>query len=77
MTYRDFPLLECMHAAETLIASGATVYQKWTCAKCGERVTANNPNTFTARATHDDCGGAETDIVQSGCNYVVIMAVHP
>ncbi len=71
MTYRDFPLLECMTAAETLITGGDTVFQKWTCAKCGERVTANAENTFTARGSHDDCGG-ETDLVQSGCNYMVI-----
>ena len=78
MPYTNFPLKECGDAVDKIIREnkGAMVYQKWTCAKCGERVTANNPNIFTTRGYHQErndgkmCQGV-TDIEKDGCNYQV------
>jgi hypothetical protein len=68
---KDYPLEECQAAMVKLIAKGATVYQKWTCGKCGARVTANNPNMLTMYGHHEDCGHV-TDLVVRGCNYVAM-----
>jgi len=69
----DYPLQECAAAAEKILAKNKAVkiYQKWTCAKCGARVTANQPNVFTTMGHHEDCDGI-TDIAEQGCNYMVI-----
>lgn len=68
----DYPLQECADAAEKLIDKGWLVFQKWTCDKCGDRVTANTPNTFTTLGHHEACGFI-TDITKTGCNYMIIM----
>jgi hypothetical protein len=74
--YNDYPLHECAREAEKLIAKGCDVYQKWTCAACGERVTANQPNHWTEQGHHEEkadgspCGHI-TDIRLTGCNYIV------
>ena len=58
---------------------GHIVYQKWTCAKCGERVTANIPNMITQNGRHEEkadgspCGHI-TDCAKAGGNYMLIMA---
>lgn len=76
--YKDHPIEECLERALPFIEKGATVYQKWTCARCGERVTANNPNTFTELGHHEEkadgtaCGYV-TDIRKTGCNWALHM----
>ena len=45
-TYNDFEIEEMLPKIDELIRSGVLVYLKWTCPKCGERVTANEPNTY-------------------------------
>lgn len=70
MRYNDYPLKECIEAADKIVARGGTVYQKWTCSGCGGRITANNPNTFTVTGHCEDCGHI-TDIAARGCNYLV------
>jgi hypothetical protein len=52
---------------------GIRVFQKWTCAKCRERITANEPNNFTIMGKCEDCGYV-TDMRISGCNYMVIAS---
>ena len=69
----NHPLEECVKGANKFVAGGCQVYQKWTCAKCGDRVTAYNPNTFSEQCHHEDCGHI-TDIRLSGCNYMVVAS---
>jgi hypothetical protein len=71
MKHKDYPLTECLEAMNKLVLKGATVYQKWTCERCGDRVTANNPNTITAHGHHEDCGHV-TDLTIKGCNYTAM-----
>ena len=74
MRYNDYPIAECAEACEKIIAKGGTVYQKWTCDGCGERITANNPNTFTLKGHCEGCNHI-TDIAAKGCNYLVHFTV--
>ena len=72
--YNDYPILECANALEQLKERHPhmTFFQKWTCAKCGERVTGETPNQLFTSGRHDgDCGHV-TDILQTGCNYLII-----
>ncbi|HEY7417410.1 MAG TPA: hypothetical protein VH593_19660 [Ktedonobacteraceae bacterium] len=69
--YQDFPLAECANMANKYIAGGAKVYQKFTCEKCGARLTIDQPNTFYESADCDRCG-AVTDIKKNGCNYMMV-----
>ncbi len=66
--YNDYPLDECVQAAEQLIADGADVHQKWTCRHCGARQTMGTANTFYRSGTCEACGGVT---VISKCNYLV------
>lgn len=66
----DFPFKEVCKAAEQLAKAGCAVHQKWTCEKCGERVTANTANYFTTFGHHEECGHI-TNIEKKGCNYIV------
>lgn len=72
--YNDHPIDECAKVADRLIAAGCDVYQKWTCGKCGERVTANNANHWTEQGHHEEkadgspCGHI-TNLRIAGCNY--------
>ena len=78
--YKDFPWDECWAACERIIADGSDIYQKWTCEKCGERVMANQKNTWTEHGHHEEkldgspCGHI-TDIRKRGCNYMVITLI--
>lgn len=71
MTYNDYPIEECVKTADRLIAKGAKVFQKWTCAHCGARETMNEPNVFFKSGKCEDCGKL-TNIEKRGCNYLVI-----
>lgn len=44
----DRPIAELLPEIDGFIARGATVYIKWTCPKCGERVIADEPNVYNA-----------------------------
>jgi hypothetical protein len=66
---RDYPINECLAAAEQLIRGGvADVYQKWTCQHCGSRQTMEEKNKFFASGICEDCKG--TTIIQK-CNYML------
>ena len=71
--YNNYPLEECEEAALKLIANGATVHQKFTCAGCGARLTMPTPNVFFTEGDCDKCE-AITDIAKDGCNYLAIAA---
>jgi len=74
--FNDHPLHECAETAGKLIEAGCTIYQKWTCEKCGDRVTANEANHWTTHGHHEQredgspCGHI-TDLRIKGCNYMV------
>lgn len=52
----DLPLAECSLKAEEMIAAGGTVFQKFTCEKCGNRLIMDQPNTFYVNGSCDKCG---------------------
>lgn len=68
---RDYPLLEVMETAKLVVDNGGTIFQKWTCQGCGQRVTGDNPNTLTAYG-QCQCGHV-TNIAKTGCNYMAAM----
>ena len=65
----NFPLSECRERAADLMDGGATIWQKWTCDKCGSREMQKTPNIFFP---FGECKcGHVTDIEASGCNYML------
>jgi hypothetical protein len=71
--YNDYPLEEIASAVPEAIARGATIFQKWTCEACGDRVTGSTPNQLYRFGKHDDCGHI-TDLSVKGCNYMAIYS---
>jgi hypothetical protein len=71
----DYPLEDLVESANKIIATGGTVYQKWTCEACGERVVANEANVFHTSMTHEDCpsDAGHVTLTPKG-NYLVIAA---
>ena len=65
-------LLAMFETASEFVAGGATVYQKFTCTECDNRLTIEEANTFYTAATCDRCGKV-TDIRKNGCNYMLIL----
>jgi hypothetical protein len=70
--YKDFPFDEICQAADQKVKEGFEVYQKFTCAGCGQRLTIDVPNHFHRTGTCDRCP-AVTDIEKQGCNYMLHM----
>jgi hypothetical protein len=70
--FRDFPFGEVVTKAQALAAAGHDVYQKFTCAGCGARLTMEEPNDFHETGTCDRCN-VITDIKARGCNYMPHM----
>lgn len=66
----DFPWDDVIKKAEKLAQDGIDVYQKFTCAGCGQRLTIEVPNHFYETGTCDKCP-AVTDIKKQGCNYMI------
>ena len=71
--FKNHPLDVCQKAAEEKMNEGWTVYQKFSCAKCGQRLTIHEPNVFYRTGTCDKCGHI-TDIAADGCNYLLATA---
>ena len=71
---KDYPLQECAEAAAKYIEHGGTVFQKFTCEKCGQRLRIDEPNKFFPSGSCDFCGHV-TNIEKRGCNYVLIKAL--
>lgn len=70
--YHNIPLEEAAKRADEWLHlyPTAKVYQKWTCEKCGDRVTANNPNIFTTKGHHQKAGCEYiTDMTKTGCGF--------
>lgn len=70
--YTDFPFDEVTKKAEEIISRGHDVYQKFTCAGCGQRLGMETPNHFYKTGTCDNCSTV-TDIEKQGCNFMVHM----
>jgi hypothetical protein len=68
--YNDYPWDEIVKAVNQHIANGATIYQKFSCEKCGQRLTMDVPNILFYEGTCDRCGHT-TDIRKRGCNYLL------
>jgi hypothetical protein len=76
VNYNDFPLMDCIKAAQHVVAQHAghaVVFHKFTCAQCGARQTCAEANRFFTHATCEECGGI-TDIQISGCNMMTHAA---
>ena len=67
----DHPMEDCILEAQKLVHDGHQIFQKFTCAKCGERLTIDEPNKFYTHGTCHVCGTL-TDIRINGCNYMLI-----
>jgi hypothetical protein len=62
MTDHNYPLNQILEEADKLLANpNVSVYQKFTCAGCGNRLTIEEPNTFYTSGKCDKCE-AITDI---------------
>ncbi len=68
--YDDYPIEECAVECGPLIANGATVWQKYSCANCGSRQVMAHPNIFYTQGKCEECG-VITDIESQGCNYML------
>lgn len=68
----DHPFDEVVKTATDWIGRGGTVHQKFSCAKCGERLTVAEANVFFEAGSCDRCGWI-TDIRKSGCNYLLVV----
>jgi len=69
--YKDYPFAEIAEAAERLADEGHRVYQKFSCAQCGQRLTMDVPNVMYKTGACDKCGHI-TNIEAQGCNYLLI-----
>jgi hypothetical protein len=67
----NYPLMECARSASLLIDRGATIHQKYTCAKCGSRQMMAEANKFFTEGKCERCSHV-TNIQLHGCNYLVI-----
>lgn len=67
----DFPFNDVVAKATELSKFGFLVFQKFTCAGCGQRLTIETPNTFHTTGSCDKCP-ALTDIEKQGCNYMLM-----
>ena len=70
----DYPFYEVVKTAKELINEGATIYQKFTCCKCGSRQGMDVPNTFFKKGKCEECGW-ETNLIIAGCNYMVVRDI--
>jgi hypothetical protein len=67
---RDFPFDLMCEQAKRRVGEGMTIYQKFTCAGCGSRLTMDNPNILFETGSCDKCDTI-TDIRKHGCNFLV------
>lgn len=67
------PFDEVLKNADATIERGGTVYQQFTCGKCGAKLSMDIPNTFYTSGTCDQCGTI-TDLKANGCNFMAVMS---
>jgi hypothetical protein len=66
----DCPFYETAEDAEKWVKKGCTVFQKFSCEKCGSRQTMENPNAFHTKGRCEECGHV-SDLIENGCNYIL------
>ena len=72
---KDYPFDEIVAAVKSHAAKGCFCYQKFTCGKCGNRLTMEEANVLYTKGTCDKCGH-ETDIKAAGCNYMLHIPIN-
>jgi ribosomal protein S27AE len=72
---KDFPFDEVCKSVKAQLKKDPNIrfFQKWTCVKCGQRLTLPEPNKFVDRGSCDQCGYI-TNIKERGCNHAMIMS---
>lgn len=66
----DHPFAEIVEAVDRHVSQGRKCFQKFTCAKCKQRLTMEEPNILYKAGHCDNCGHV-TDIEKQGCNYLM------
>jgi hypothetical protein len=65
------PIQEVADRALAHILTGALIWQKWTCGKCGSRQTMSEANKFFRYGTCEECSET-TEILY--CNFLLVAA---
>jgi len=68
----DHPFSVIEAAVKVHAAAGRLCYQKYTCEKCKQRLTMEEPNVLYKTGSCETCGHV-TDIEKQGCNYLLEM----
>jgi hypothetical protein len=68
--YGDLPFEEAYRRAKYWISQGCIIFQKFTCEKCGQRLTMEMPNVFYRAGSCDKCGHI-TQIDK--CGFIVMV----
>src|SRR5262245_39317988 len=74
MSGHNHPFDEVAKLAHMRIMEGHTIYQKFTCEKCGTRQTIDVPNTCYVYGSCEECRHI-TDIRKTGCNYMLVTGL--
>lgn len=69
---QDHPFQVIAEAVKLHASKGRLCFQKFTCSKCGQRLTIQEPNVLYKTASCDQCK-AITNIEEQGCNYLLEM----
>ena len=71
---KDHSFGSIIRAMAKHVANGHTVYLKWTCAGCGQRLGSEEPNAVHRYMKCEECGTV-TDLAQKGAkpNYMLEM----
>lgn len=75
-SFENFPFHEVVTGARKRMADGWTIFQKFSCEKCMQRLTMPEPNIFFTIGNCDKCGHV-TDILASGCNIMAVRSSDP
>jgi hypothetical protein len=68
----DHPFDDCAVGAEEVVKRGGTIFQKFSCRGCGNRLTMDVPNKFFTEGSCDQCG-VVTNIRETGCNFLAVF----
>ena len=69
--YADPHTADVIAKADYVMSLGSTVFFKWTCGGCGERVTCSTPDTLFTSFAHEDCGYV-TKTIDGNLGFLVV-----
>jgi hypothetical protein len=72
----DGDFWEIAKEVEELVATGATVFQKFTCEACLARETMPDPNVLYKAGRCDECGHI-TNLELRGCGFMLVASTDP